>query len=302
MSLMAQNQRLLKAILANFDQIQQQVGDQWPAFRQHLLSLLQRLAQAETEQTTTEIVDEILELGFATEAADLFRQLLNEAQAEDLSFLEGASRGGVGQPKGEVHGVTLEPISGGTLSVSDKVEIDLVSGKLTGVAFQDWGDGDDNKARPLEAAPKETPALRFLNAGFFTTESEQLLPIDQPLLFAQKNYRLGVNVGTFWGPGAPGEAALDEILAEALKTQAPLKLVVAVRSRSVKVTPAQAMLILPTTGDSPLLFFNLSFGRPARHALNVDLFYQGHLLQSRHVEVEVVREAQRLSPLTQPDR
>jgi hypothetical protein len=145
------------------------------------------------------------------------------------------------------------------------------------------------------------PAPRFFNAGFLPAHEDVPLPPDQPLALDGGPYRLGVNVGAFWGPGEKPEErfALDDILRDDLDRLMKdqwLTLIVAVRPRAVKknlvqVDPPRQELTLPKWKDGPYAFFGLTFTRPGRHALNVDLFYQGHLLQSLRVEFWVVQHA-----------
>jgi hypothetical protein len=149
--------------------------------------------------------------------------------------------------------------------------------------------------------PKPPPAPRFFNAGFFPETEDTPLPPEQPPALDGGPYRLGVNVGAFWGPGEKPEDrfAVDGILRAALDElpdEDALTLIVAVRPRAVRrnlvqVDPPRQELTLPKSKDGPYAFFGLTFTKPGRHALNVDLFYQGHLLQSLRVEFWVVAHA-----------
>ena len=143
---------------------------------------------------------------------------------------------------------------------------------------------------PAQPKPAEAPpATRFFNAGFFAKDSDEPIPTDQPLSL-DRAWRLGVNIGAPWGPGQLDDGKFDEILAGAFAAKETIELVVAVRSRSVGVEPQMQTLTIARRGDSAVVFFDLTFGRAARHALNIDLFYMGHLIKSRRIEVEVVKK------------
>lgn len=137
----------------------------------------------------------------------------------------------------------------------------------------------------------ELPPLRYLNAGFFPAQagrSERPLSTDQPLALDGGPYRLVVNVGEFWGPGTPGTPIPDDVLAPYFAEQAVLGLDVVARSLDVGIDPPHRKLQLAKKGNSPLVFFDLAFSKTGRQAIDVDLIFRGHLLQSRRVEVFVV--------------
>lgn len=132
---------------------------------------------------------------------------------------------------------------------------------------------------------------RYLNAGFFAQQATQpLAPVEPPAL-DRAGYRLGVNVGRFWGPGTSG-TPIDEALLSPLFDQQPaLEVDIVARSLQVQIEPDRQRLVLARSGDSPLVFFNLTFRSVGRQAIDVDLLYRGHLLQSRRTEVHVVAHA-----------
>ncbi len=159
----------------------------------------------------------------------------------------------------------------------------------------------DFEVGAYDGSPETAQAHRFFNAGFFPETGLDPLPVDRPLALDGGPYRLGVNVGRFWGIGEQPDArfALDGILKDALdglEQDQSLALVVAVRPwpigrNVVQIDRPSQELRVPKSADGPLVLFGLTFGRAGRHAINVDLFYQGHLLQSMRVEVWVVRQA-----------
>jgi hypothetical protein len=190
----------------------------------------------------------------------------------------------------------LYAAAAGSLSTGLAVGL-LVKGVLAGRARGRPKVEDD----PREKGVPEPPQPRFFNAGFFPETGNAPLAPELPLPLDGGPYRLGVNVGGFWGAGERPEVefALDGILRDqldALKEGEALPLIVTVRPRAigrnlVQIDQSRQQLKLPKEGDGPLAFFGLTFTRAGRHAMNVDLFYQGHLLQSLRVEVWVVPHA-----------
>jgi hypothetical protein len=145
--------------------------------------------------------------------------------------------------------------------------------------------------RELKAAG---PSARYLNAGFFAAPGVgDGKPIDygQPLALDGGPYRMGVNVGQFWGPGASGAPFPDDLLAPHFQNQSALELEVVARSLDVGIALPHKKTSVPKKGNSPLIFFDLTFSKPGRQAIDVDLLFQGHILQSRRLEAVVTAHA-----------
>lgn len=135
------------------------------------------------------------------------------------------------------------------------------------------------------------PSPRYLNAGFFPAQGagrDQPLPADYPVALDSGPYRLGINVGEFWGPGTPGTPIPDDVLAPHFEKGSVLELDVAARSLDVGIDPPLGKLQLAKKGNSALVFFDLAFSKTGRQAIDVDLIFRGHILQSRRVEVFVL--------------
>lgn len=131
--------------------------------------------------------------------------------------------------------------------------------------------------------------LRYLNAGFFTAGSnDRPAASEQPLSLADAPYRLGVNVGEFWGLGTPDTPIPDDVLKPLFDQYPELTLDVAVRSFTVTLPVPYQRLPLAASGNSPMLFFPVEFPKVGWHTIAIDLIYCGHLLQSRRVQAYVV--------------
>ncbi|MEN6373488.1 MAG: CHAT domain-containing protein [Smithella sp.] len=147
-------------------------------------------------------------------------------------------------------------------------------------------------------------SARYLNAGFFPapgSDNGKPVSTDQPLALDGGPYCLGVNVGEFWGLGSPGASFPEDLLALHFEKQSELELDMLARSFDVGIAPPHQKISVPKTGNSRLIFFDLSLSKTGRQAIDVDLIFQGHLLQSRRVEVFVIsRTGDSLADLALP--
>jgi hypothetical protein len=135
---------------------------------------------------------------------------------------------------------------------------------------------------------------RYLNAGLFRAQAAGTgKPLDsgRPLALDGGPYRMGVNVGQFWGPGAAGAPFPDELLAPHFEDQSALELEVVAHSLDVGIGVPHQTISLPKKGDSPLVFFDLTVAKAGRQAVDVDLLFHGHILQSRRLEAVVIAHA-----------
>ena len=143
----------------------------------------------------------------------------------------------------------------------------------------------------------DTATFRYLNAGFFTNDNDvQPISSDQPLALDGGSYRLGVNVGEFWGLGAADTPIPDDILKPFFEKTPELTLDVVLRSRTVRLPLPWQPLPLSATGNSKMLYFPIELTEPGRHSINVDLIYCGHLLQSRRVDTYIVEHVGQAPP------
>lgn len=144
---------------------------------------------------------------------------------------------------------------------------------------------------------------RHLNAGFFEAHADRMIRPSEALSLDHGPYRVGVNVGSFWGPGTPGEGFPDTLLDPVFEAQDQEHLTcdVVLFSHPAAVTPPKKSLILPRTGDSQLVFFDIEFSEGGRRLVNVHLLYRGNLLQSRQLVFDVVGGATGTAPGTELD-
>jgi len=276
---------IVEEILKELDRIAGLLGDDWPKFRAQALEILHGLIEAE-ERLQPLWVNKLIHLGRHSPAAGVFEEILHCSQAmvpRDRDRLESKELTteyyvSPGPPKDEAQDQAVSRI------LLQTVARDVTKGLQLCHAAIELAD-----ALAPDVVAKGLPSPRYLNAGFFAADA--LLPTDQPLALQSSPYRLGVNVGDFWGPGYPGKPVPQHLLEPYFEQESRLTLDVAVRSLDVEAIPEHALLDLPREGDSPIVFFDLHFTRTGRQAINVDLLFHGHLLQSRRIEVEVVTHA-----------
>jgi hypothetical protein len=250
------NAAIVRDIAEARDEIALRLGADWPAFAGRLDALLAELvAAADVEQQR--VVDRVLRLGLGSRAAGVFRAILNRYAPADLDRTRRGPAAG-----GAPFGVTTagEPAPA---EAAKREALDLKAA-LAGAA---------------------APRARYLNAGFFPEADNTAIPPATPLSLGGGPYRLGVNVGRFWGPGTPGDPVPEGLFAA---VDGPLVLDVIPRSLDATFTPVRKPLALPETGDSALVFFGVTFAAAGRVAVDVDLMYRNHLVQSRRTEVDVL--------------
>ena len=148
----------------------------------------------------------------------------------------------------------------------------------------------DEVASQTPISPYTGP--RYLNAGFFTAgRDDEPVASEQPLALAAAPYRLGVNVGEFWGLGTPDTPIPDDVLKPLFDQQPELTLDVVLRSFTVALPAPYQRLALAASGNSQMLFFPVEFAEVGRHTIEIDLIYCGHLLQSKRVEAYIVEQS-----------
>jgi hypothetical protein len=146
--------------------------------------------------------------------------------------------------------------------------------------------GPSLEAISIPPSPRPAPKQRFFNAGFFAEQATEALADTAPLVRGSA-YRLGVNIGSPWGPGAGDRPFPEDIVAGLFAGNEVLELDVAVTSSGVDIESLPRKLKLPRSGDSAIVFFAARPVRVGWQAIDVDLLYRGNLVQSRRLEVSV---------------
>lgn len=285
---------IIEAILAAQPQIAESLGDEWPEFQTQLLEILAQLAQAEDEQID-ELVTELLFLGWQTPAAAIFRRIMNTYQDETGLMEVSRSAGQFAiSPDTPLSTITPDQFRSEVqrIVLAEKVEGSKVEGSIVSGKISVGGDFVGRDQIFLEKAINIVPAaIRYLNAGFFTAAGAYITP-DTPLSLDRAPYQLRVNIGPFWGPGTADTAfptLPDELYDE--EDSLTLDLVARTLDKGLTIANPRQTLTLPRMGESPLVAFPLAIAAIGRYTIDVDVFYHGHLLQSRRTEFKVVPQA-----------
>ena len=304
----------------------QRVGDfQAINFVRELDEVMPRLGEVEEadEETLEELVNRLLMIGLDSPAEDIFRIIIRDstvAEAEllrsrpheqrpiqidlgemarsvehgrfhcDYDPFETLSTGDYKRP-GEIRECVLkirDSDSGRIISYTPGevgAELRRVLEPLSNVSKSSSSPNADagGSVAPAVAAPP-----RYLSAGFFTDGDTRLVPDTRPLALDGGPYSLGVNVGSFWGPGAPGASFPDELLEPAFEDRDALELMVVASSEHVRFKRPVGKLQLPRRGDGPLVFFEVELVNAGRQSLTVEVLFNNHLLQARTTEFVVV--------------
>jgi hypothetical protein len=168
MDLSTENLLFIRALFAHIDRLRELAGAEWPAFRDRLIELSDKLEHAANSAQTLVIVDDIISVGLSSPASDLIRALLNQARVQ------------AGQPATPTRFVPMfDPTSG----QSRNVDVDLGSNGAN-VSPADVAAASRALAKELRAdtqrvsmtATAESP---YLNTRFDGIGPEQLLPVGQ---------------------------------------------------------------------------------------------------------------------------
>jgi hypothetical protein len=265
---------IVEVISQQWAVIKERAGDDWAELEPRLLAALRDLANAKNEAETKNLITELLFIGYHTPASSIFRRIMR-AYPLDGGLVEASRLGGqfttqldaLLESKGAEQRVTLLTLKGGIAATIAQLKAEA------------------------HMATSGAPVPRYLNAGFFTAAGVYVEP-DRPLALDQSPYQLVVNIGDFWGPGAANQAfpALPDELYDEDDTLT-LDIVARTSATGFRIPAPPQTLSLPKVGDSQPVSFDLEIAHSGRFTIDADVFYHGHLLQSRRTEFKVVQDA-----------
>jgi hypothetical protein len=270
MSAMTENLLIIEALTTHTDRLQALLGDSWLDFQEQLHRRLAKLAEAEDDDQVSMIINEIIELGLESPAAELVRALLGQASGK-VSHVDRSTRS-----------VTMyDPTSDQTRDV--------------GLSFSGEAAARSearSASRPDIVVAGQTldriVSSRYLQSSFISDRSDEVMTEDSPLALNGGPYTLQVLIG----PGKGDVPWPDEVLQEAFETEGKLRLPVRVTSLDLEITALneESALYLERQGFSTLVRFRVVPRTAGRAMLNVDVFYRGNLLQRQRVQVTVVEK------------
>ncbi|MCX6033180.1 MAG: CHAT domain-containing protein [Chloroflexi bacterium] len=270
---------LLRAIKTLRPALPALVGGDWAQFEDQLNTYLRQM-KTSPERAQMLRAQVLALFGRYPQAHQRLVKLRRELQKNEGDTIRG----------GDVIGYEAVAIGRGVVEI--RVSAGGIGGTVVGAKIGSIASATvhtDANADDLSKAPAPLAEPRYLNAGFFTAgRDDGPVASEQPLSLADAPYRLGVNVGEFWGLGTPDTPIPDDVLKPLFDQHPELILDVAVRSFTVTLPEPYQRLPLAASGNSQMHFFPVEFPDVGRHTIEIDLIYCGHLLQSRRVEAYVV--------------
>lgn len=298
MSLPAHNVHFLTSLKDALPQLRVLLGDDWPIFSQPVLEQLELLVQQKDEALCEAIFNKIVaQVKNISLLSKPIGELLQEAFSRHSNCVIAT--------ESEIicHCWRDEPIR----EVVDRGEWDIPAMREPLIIVErraSLGElvkigrslADDLRAI---ASEKKEKAPRYLNT-FFTAADGQTIIADTEPLVRLTPYKLFVEVNPeHRGLGDPNEVFPDGALEGARKDQEALSLLVVLASRDFEVNPKVRKLDLPPEGPSnPARFSVRPFFAGRRGLLQVEVFYRGHLLQSKRIEAFAVADAGDEVPVT----
>jgi len=265
---------IIEAIYQQWAEIKWYAGEEWAELEPLLLNKLDELIEAKDERQAQSLTMKLLHIGRNTSAGIIFRKIIQTYSLGE-GYIEVARLG----DRFTMHG--SKSIEG----TSDDEVVTLTTLK-SGIR--------ETLARLQEEntiSHDESSIVRYLNSGFFTIDDEYVKPV-HPLFLDSVPYRLVVNIGKFWGPGtavSPFPTLPDELYDE--DDVLILDVIARTQDDGLQIGSPQQTLTLPKEGDSQHILFDLEIVRNGRYTIDVDVFYHGHLLQSRRIEFKAVQHA-----------
>ena len=260
---------LLEGINQSGGQIIEMLGDTGPEFQGRMAGILDQISIAEDDEELDLLLGELVSLGMESEAAPVFGEIV--ATVEDGSIV--------------ISGDSLlgNVIEGGVIDLPPPRGVDEIRAAAAELSRRvaPWEEA-------LIDAPPGEPGPRYLNAGLYV--GSEMVPVDEPPSLDGGPYQLVVNVGRRWGIGRPDVPFPEESLTDYYSGPV-LEVDLVARSLDVGIDVPMQPLLLPQEDNSPVVVFGLTFRRPGRKAVDVDLLYRGNLIQSRRFEFEVTAHA-----------
>jgi hypothetical protein len=283
MSLITENFLFLQALTTHADRLRELLGNDWPAFQAQLYPLLHDLIWVEDDTQALILVDDILDACFKLRgtAGKLVRSLLRQAQIEAGSLDSTTRSVKMYDPtSGQIREVDVSTTTKGGVPTATRDDVVAAGRALAQAIF------------PLEEvyeAAVGQPEPRYFNTLFTEPDGQSAIPPDQPLVH-NRVYTLYVDINPERkGLGEDETAFPGQVLDGVWGDQETLPLTVWAASRDFDIEPQVQTLYLPPTGAAEGVRFTV---RPLLTddwgIIQVELFYQGHLLQSRRVEARIV--------------
>ncbi len=269
---------IVEAVLQQWEEIKERAGDEWAELERKLLAVLRDLAEATDETQAKELITELLFLGYYTPAGAIFRRIM-QVYPLDSGLVEVSRLGS--------HFTTYQVSPLESTGINEVVTMTSLKAGIAEIVAL---------LQSTTSPDVSTATARFLNTGFFTVTGQYLEP-DILLALNQGPYQLVVNIGAFWGSGT-ADSPFPQLPDDLYEDDNTLSLNVIARTSDnrLQIQNPQQTLALPKEGDSSPIVFALQLDHTGKFTIDVDVFYHGHLLQSRRIEFKVVSNDMELLP------
>jgi hypothetical protein len=298
MSLTVHHIHFIASVKDALPEIRVLLGDDWPLFSNPLLELLELLIREDDAALCEDIFNKIVvHMTSISRVSPPAGKLLRETCAphSDCILTTGSAiRFNVWDTEpnleiGELDGSRFPSMREPTLIIESRAARDdfvKISQSLA----------NDLKTITLE---KKEKATRYFNTFFTSADGQTIIADTEPLVWTIP-YRLCVEINPeYRGLGDQKEAFPDGALDEAQTDKEALSLLVVAASRDFEIKPQVRRIELPREGPSSMVRFSVRpFFSGRRGFLLVDIFYRGHLLQSKRVEAFAVANASDEVPVT----
>ena len=249
------------------------LGTDWPRFSQYLVSLTERFMIANDPREQETIIYGLVE--HVRTVCGQLPYILELIPPEDKHLGPGwgaATRGGESHTDFVVVGSPVRGIEPKEISIGVELLTPFTDALLT-----------DLKSLNDEHKP------RYFNAFFTRKDTKEMVPLNEPLLL--QPYYLDVEINPQKrGPGEE-DIFVDSAVQDAQTKGETIPLLVVASSREFEIKPRVISLDLPADGPTKQARFSVTpLTAGEMLALQVEIFYRGHLLQVKRLEARVVSD------------
>ena len=278
MTFKSQHLSFVDNLRAGLLSLQIDLGADWPQFSQILLQYMDQFLRADNEWNRDSIFSDLLDHIHGVSHRSNYIAELMILEGEYRHYLRTKLRSEEALKSSK----SPDPVMRGAIEPVDGTPVDpgLMKSSVQALEadIRSSTSNDDGKKKP-----------RYFNAFFTHKETGQLI-VDKPLL--KRPYNLKVEISPEKrGPGE-GDTFVDRAIEDAQKQGETIPLSVVASSRDFEIKPRIRNMELPPEGavKEPATFSVKPLVADQRAVLQVEIFYRGHLLQAKRLEVFVLSD------------
>ena len=197
-NLLTKSERLITLLLNAYKRLEENIGDTWPEIAKQIQLKLDEISKFSNPNKIDIAVTAMLILLRNTSAISIVREIMREADDGNLTFEQSRfkspfrSKTNIDEKLNESFDIMLE---------------DFQAGMRRASAIWERGGYPQTLSGDAQEKSIDIPETRFINTGFFTIEGDYIDP-KLPLVQTESPVVLRVNIGSFWGIGAPDKSFL----------------------------------------------------------------------------------------------